>query len=148
MPTDGGSQPNGKTSSRPAALSSLFTPLHAAAGSLQNPAELEATAAVGKDGPPQVTPLAPVKALLSNQVSQFLIPLEAAKMRGLLPLPFLVSLQVGLSFNVGSKNSMYIPTDKGFPLRGLNDSGPLKKSQRAPKVIVNFRTGQGIRKRV
>lgn len=144
----GRGQPNGKTSSRPAALSSWFTPLHLAAGSLQNPAELEATAAVGKDGPPQVTPLAPVKALLSNQVSQFLIPLEAAKMRGLLPLPFLVSLQVGLSFNVGSKNSMYIPTDKGFPLRGLNDSGPLKKSQPAPKVIVNFRTGQGIRKRV
>lgn len=42
-----------------------------------------------------------------NQVSQFLIFLEAAKMRG--PLPFLVSLQIGMSFNVGSKNSFYLP---------------------------------------
>lgn len=63
--------------------------------------------------PPSGTPLAPVKALLSNQVSQFLMPPEAAKMRGLLPLPFLISLQMGLSFNVGSKNST--PTDKRLP---------------------------------
>lgn len=56
--------------------------------------------------PPSGASLTPVKALLSNQVSQFLMPPEAAKMRGLLPLPFLISLQMGLSFNIGSKNSV------------------------------------------
>lgn len=42
------------------------------------------------------------------------MPPEAAKMRGLLPLPFLISLQMGLSFNIGSKNSV-LPLTKGFP---------------------------------
>lgn len=86
--------------------------------------------------------------LFSNQVCQFLISLEAAKMRGPLPLPFLVSLQMGMGLNVGSKNYIYTPTDKGFPLRGLNDTGPLKIPTWPKKVIVNIRVGQGIRKRV
>ena len=92
---------------------SLFICLRLAAGSLQIPAKLEAPAAWGRAGPHLVHALSPVKALLSVfQSSQFLTSLEAAKMRG--PLPFLVSLQMGVSFNVGSKDSIYIPQTRAF----------------------------------
>lgn len=38
---------------------------------------------------------------------------------------------------------MYTPTDKGFPLRGLNDSGPLKKIPICPKSDCQFQNGAG-----
>lgn len=77
---------------------------------------------------PSGPPPALVKALLSTFQSHESVSKisGSSKMRGPLPFSLLVFLQMGMSCNVSSKNSIFTPTDKDFPLRGLNSTSPLK----------------------